>query len=432
MTHKIFLFNFFVLPFFFATCNSVEPPPQEKTITLTQEDVSCIETWLKLTTTNIQLPATLTLKKNNETLKTINLDKADTLLYIDSLLPNQQYTFLAAIRPSNHAGEVESNELSVTTLDTTSHNFTWQKFTFGEHSSSNLRDVAIIDENNIWAVGEIYSNDSLGNPDPQAYSVAIWDGQSWEFKKLFYNTNLIVAPIRGILVLNPSDIYLAAGSIFHWDGSSFSVQIVYSRLSLPDPNATVEKLWGHSNSSIYGVGNVGTIVFYNGISWQKLGSRTDLNINDIWGIIDKDGNKFILCSAYNFASGGEKKLLSISNNNVVGEIPWVENRSLYTVWFNTRDKIYAGGEGLFHRTNNEWKEETLPALFKFRVRGEELNDIWTAGGFGFAAHYNGASWKTFEEVSLAAGNYKGLAVKSNTVVLAGNERNRAVITIGRR
>ena len=87
---------------------------------------------------------------------------------------------------------------------------------------------------------------------------------------------------------------------------------------------------------------------------------------------------------------------------------------------------------MFYRTNNEWKEETLPAFFKFRVRGEELNDIWTAGGFGFAAHYNGASWKTFEEVSLAAGNYKGLAVKSNIVVLTGNEGNKAVITIGRR
>jgi hypothetical protein len=27
MTHKLFLLNFFILPFFFSTCNSVEPPP---------------------------------------------------------------------------------------------------------------------------------------------------------------------------------------------------------------------------------------------------------------------------------------------------------------------------------------------------------------------------------------------------------------------
>jgi len=68
--------------------------------------------------------------------------------------------------------------------DTTSHNFKWQKFTFGQHSSSALYDVAIIDENNIWAVGEIYTNDTLGNPDPYAYNALHWDGIKWEVKKI--------------------------------------------------------------------------------------------------------------------------------------------------------------------------------------------------------------------------------------------------------
>ncbi len=61
-------------------------------------------------------------------------------------------------------------------MDTTSHNFTWQTFTFGEHSTSTLYDVAIIDENNIWAVGEIYMNDSLGNPDPIFITLLQWNG----------------------------------------------------------------------------------------------------------------------------------------------------------------------------------------------------------------------------------------------------------------
>jgi hypothetical protein len=47
-------------------------------------------------------------------------------------------------------------------IDTTSHNFNFQTWRFGEYSSSTLYDVAIIDENNIWAVGEIYLNDSTG------------------------------------------------------------------------------------------------------------------------------------------------------------------------------------------------------------------------------------------------------------------------------
>ena len=69
-----------------SACNTTEPPPAEKTITLTLEDAASIEAWIKLTTTNLQLPKAITIKQNNQTRKTINLVKADTLLYIDSLL----------------------------------------------------------------------------------------------------------------------------------------------------------------------------------------------------------------------------------------------------------------------------------------------------------------------------------------------------------
>lgn len=66
------------------------------------------------------------------------------------------------------------------TIDTTSHNFNFQTWRFGEHSSSTLYDVAIIDENNIWAVGEIYLNDSTGQPDPMPYNAIQWNGIQWQ------------------------------------------------------------------------------------------------------------------------------------------------------------------------------------------------------------------------------------------------------------
>ncbi|PID55607.1 MAG: hypothetical protein CR986_10730, partial [Ignavibacteriae bacterium] len=43
--------------------------------------------------------------------------------------------------------------------DTTFQNFTFKKWEFG-NTYSHLYDVAIIDENNIWAVGEIYTEDT--------------------------------------------------------------------------------------------------------------------------------------------------------------------------------------------------------------------------------------------------------------------------------
>ncbi len=48
-------------------------------------------------------------------------------------------------------------------MDTTSHNFTFTSWTFGTVGSSTLYDVAIINENNIWAVGEIMIADTSQN-----------------------------------------------------------------------------------------------------------------------------------------------------------------------------------------------------------------------------------------------------------------------------
>lgn len=69
-------------------------------------------------------------------------------------------------------------------MDTTSHNFTWQAFEFGKQTNvSRLFDVAIINENDIWAVGEIYMNDSLGNPATNAYNAVHWDGTTGSQEK---------------------------------------------------------------------------------------------------------------------------------------------------------------------------------------------------------------------------------------------------------
>ncbi len=221
--------NFFspviFLLLFTVSCNTTEPPiitpppPDLRKITLTFEDASCTEVWLKIKADSLTLPAELTLKQYNPTGDSLSkifvLNTQDSVLYIDSLLPNQTYNYQVVLSTDT---TIKSEKVVAQTLEPTSHNFTWQTFTFGEHSSSVLYDVAIIDENNIWAVGAIYMNDSLGNPDPIPYSIAKWDGVRWELKKIFYNINSIIAPIRGILVLNSNEIYIAAGSVFRWDG----------------------------------------------------------------------------------------------------------------------------------------------------------------------------------------------------------------------
>src|SRR5690606_22124198 len=162
--------------------------------------------------------------------------------------------------------------------DTTSHLINWVVEDIGEPGSI-LRDVAIINDTLAYAVGEIHRNDTL-------YNLAKWNGLVWEFRKLYYNTNSTISSIRGIFVYSSNNIWLAAGSVFHWDGVSSTVQLSFSRLDLSDPNGTIEKLWSLSNSMIYGVGNSGIIVLYDGNQWQEFESGTNINLRDIWGSSD--------------------------------------------------------------------------------------------------------------------------------------------------
>ena len=212
----IFVLIFIVIS---IRCDTAEPPANGS-LSLTLEDVSCTEAWLQLRSTNLQLPNSIAIKQNDQIRMTINLNTADTLLYIDSLLPNQSYRFTASYTTNNL--QLTTNEVLTQTMDTTSHNFTWQTFTFGEHSSSVLYDVAIIDENNIWAVGEIYMNDSLGQPDPHAYNAVHWDGAEWKVKKnsVLFRGSLITPPLEGVFVFSSTDIWFVGSLPIHGDGTN--------------------------------------------------------------------------------------------------------------------------------------------------------------------------------------------------------------------
>ncbi|NWF49633.1 MAG: hypothetical protein HXY49_03740 [Ignavibacteriaceae bacterium] len=141
---QYFLLTLISLILFAASCDTIEPPPpgvKKPTLTLEQDEVTRTEVWLKLTTKDLTLPAELTLKQYNPNANSLSqifvLNTQDSLLYIDSLLPNQNYSF----QVSSIQHQVSSVNQQVTTLDTTSHNFTWQSWEFGQHSSSSIKYI---------------------------------------------------------------------------------------------------------------------------------------------------------------------------------------------------------------------------------------------------------------------------------------------------
>ncbi len=123
-----------LLPLLFSavSCNKpTEPPPPEKyDLEITAVDATCTEVWLEIKSPEISLPKSFTLIENGEEKGSVTINKTDTTLLIENLLPKRSYKYQLKNT------ENKSNQTEITTLDTTSHNFTWQTFEFGEYGNS--------------------------------------------------------------------------------------------------------------------------------------------------------------------------------------------------------------------------------------------------------------------------------------------------------
>ena len=399
------------------------PTEPNTTATLTVEDISCTEAWVKVTSTNYQTPNTLTLFVNDKANQSIMLVSSDTVLYVDSLLPNQSYKIKAVFTANNR--QQTTNEVVAKTMDTTSHNFSWQTFTFGESGSSRLYDVAIIDENNIWAVGEIYMKDSLGNPDYNNYNAVHWDGKKWELIKIAGSGGWVC---RTVFAFSENNIWFE-GTI-QWDGKKYSV---YNNRFPLEPNGDgwqINKMWGTSSSDLYAVGNGGNIAHYDGKNWQQIESGTTTNINDIYGSVDKNGKQRIFCAVTNVHNDGDIKLLRINENKKVENIPITvisnQGYTISSVWTDKR-KTYFCGDGVFVSSDDLlFKEVNVNDRYKYKIRGNGVNDIYMVD-YGSVSHYNGSTWSEIYPWGLSL--LRSGAVKGNIAAACGEQGAKAVIII---
>ena len=199
------------------------------------------------------------------------------------------------------------------------------------------------------------------------------------------------------------------------------------RLTLPDSNATVEKLWGLSSSSIYGVGDAGTIVHYANGVWTKMESGTDYDLTDVWG--SPDGSVV-------WASGWR----NYNVDTAQGILLRYDGTSWKTVWkrgANTtppygdfipslwgRTHLFASSNfGVYIQSMSGIDTATLSlslSHFPYRIRGSAENNVAVVGDFGMIWHYNQKDWKQIHVTTLDQPLYS-IAVSTNMIVAVGSD-----------
>jgi hypothetical protein len=330
-----------------------------------------------------------------------------------------------------------SASVQVTTMDTTSHSFQFSIDTLGV-TSSVLYDVAIINDTLAYAVGEMYLRDSTGQIDPQAWNAAKWNGQRWELRRIPFIgpcSAVLYPPLKAIWVFSATNILVTnGGSIVRYDGVNATMDCGMNSLLA----GAINKIYGVSPQDVYAVGNVGTIVHYNGSTWQRLESGTGLDIVDVFGSTNQSVKQILAVASRAYATR-DRAILHI--DALSGQATTLSDsgitQPLEGIWFVGGRIYYVVGSGIYRRwsvtSHESWRalHTGVTPNYSYSVRGTAMNDLIVVGAFGDVIHFNGLNWKVIQELR-TNGNFYRVAVTSRLVVAIGFRGGREVVVRGYR
>jgi hypothetical protein len=371
-------------------------------------------------------PAIITINKNGTALFTLKVTTRDTTIYDSTLSPGKNYTYQALVTG------IKSNQTTVRTMDTTSHNWSFQTFYLGGASTSILSEVAIINDNLAYAVGEVYVYGSTGGVEILPYNSAIWNGNDWELKRITvnYNGNYITPPLYGVNAYSSSNIWVSDGYPIHGDGQYWTEYPLYNMGILSWDDGSLGKIWIVDSLTNYYVGNKGTMVKFTNGTWLKMKSGTTLDIHDVYGTSSINGNKYIYYVASSYTSPDMGRLFRI-NGTIIDSISTPAGPDLLTVWAEPNGSLYVGGGGLWKFNSRVWSYIPLASgEVVISVRGNASNDVFAVGTFGLIAHFNGVSWKMYDGVSGAT--FGSVSIKGNLMIAVGELNGVAVALVGKR
>jgi len=425
VAHKLFLFNFFILPFFFICCNSIEPPiipppptpvPND-TITVNIEDVThrSIVVNVQTTMNNSQsmIEVFRRINSKDSIVAEYSITITDTMIIDDNngqgLQLDTEYKYYAVRKDTTGESKDTSNIATARTLSATSFNYTWQEFSIGEWNSV-LYDVWGTDENNVYAVGGVYFNDT-------SYGVIHWNGIDWK----------PVSKAGGVAVhgFSENDIWTVGGSIFHFDGVDW-VEILFNDQILVE-NLPYASVWGTSSNNLYFGNERGKIIHWNGSKAEVVFiNGTNVQVKDLDGY----SSDFII----GVGTGMVPPLLAVYyDGNSWSNLPISSNWSLNSLSIVTKNHTYFGGDGVFEMIGTNFSRIQSFGYYIWVVKYNRQTGVTVASGaFDGVYIYNGLEWRNYKgQISSDNTSYSGIFLINNTIFCVGSTINEAKIIIGK-
>jgi hypothetical protein len=195
-----------------------------------------------------------------------------------------------------------------------------------------------------------------------------WDGASW-------SKNLAGAhEVTFLWGTSAHDVWsLTPFEVAHFDGASFRTT------SIPGPSALVREIWGAAPNDVWGVGDHGTVLHWDGAAWSRMGATNPGAADDPF--LDSYGYAGVWGSAADDVwAAFETPFVSREEPGVTGFAHWdgASWRIVQTVANQWPGPVVSAGQAT----------ET-----GHRIWGTDAaNVIAAVGGIGAAWHWDGVTW----------------------------------------
>jgi len=346
------------------------------------------------------------------------LSGKDTLITDATAEPATSYQYQGVVYRDGNVSDY-SEKIDVTTLDTTSHEVEWTTYRYG-YLGSYLRDVCIISEDDIWAVGNI---ETYSGP----YNAVHWNGAEWELKRI--NPMSLSGPysscITDICATTANEIWAVYGIPMYGDGNNWVEYHLYNMGY--NLSGVLFQCWGPSSDNMYFAGQNGCLVHYCDSIWTVIETNTNRTVYDIYGL-SADLVYMVGSDQDDWSSN-----FIIYENGVINNLDFPDT-CMQAVYATAWNDVYLAGQGLLYydgRKINDWPWPAgLPKNLLQAVRGNGPNDIFLAGHFGTVIHYNGKTWKYYNILNNANVLLGAVAVKDDVIIVVGDYGQQANIYHG--
>jgi len=331
-------------------------------------------------------------------------------------------------------------------LDTTSHEMTWEVDTIFSGITNWVYDVAIISDTSIWVVGYfiLYDLEDTLTSFQETYNLIKWNGTKWELGRIKEPDWSFNARADAIYAISENDIWAGSyGDPMHWDGKTWTDY--WDKNGWVNMGPQTNAIWASGPNDVFFISYGGQINHWDGNSFERMATPTELPLTDIWGtspddvwavgwslskakstVLHYDGVNWTL--KYETGKTLDPPYTGI-NTYLSGNLKQVQTFQKGEAW------ILANTYGIYSTTVDsapkaELHEIEFQGKILQRMRGNHAHDLYIGASDAGIFHYNGEDIYEYNIPGYIA--VRGMAVKGDQVVMVGEDNWGVVAVRGRK